>query len=294
VPELRTAEATDVVLRRGAPGDAEACGRICYEAFREIAESRGFVPDFPSREVATHLVSALLAHDGFYGVVAEHEGRVVGSNFLDERSTIAGIGPITVDPGAQGSGVGRRLMLDVLDRARGGSFPGVRLVQASYNTRSLSLYATLGFEVREPLAVLQGPALDEELPGYTTRPAAEEDLVACDALCRHVHGHDRSGELLDEIRAGRARVVELGGRLTGYTTGVDFFAHSVAETNDGLKALIASSAGFGGPGFLLPARNGELFRWCLDRGLRVVQLMTLMSTGLYNEPQGAFLPSILF
>ena len=48
------------------------------------------------------------------------------------------------------------------------------------------------------------------------------------------------------------------------------------------------------PGLLLPSRNGEVFRWCLARGLRVVQPMTLMSLGLYNEPRGAFLPSILF
>ena len=35
-------------LRRGLPADAEACGRICYDAFRAIAERHGFPPDFPS------------------------------------------------------------------------------------------------------------------------------------------------------------------------------------------------------------------------------------------------------
>ena len=51
---------------------------------------------------------------------------------------------------------------------------------------------------------------------------------------------------------------------------------------------------FGGPGFLLPTRNGALLRWCLGLGLRIVQPMTLMTTGLYNEPQGAYLASILY
>jgi hypothetical protein len=37
-----------------------------------------------------------------------------------------------------------------------------------------------------------------------------------------------------------------------------------------------------------------LFRWCLDNGLRVVEPMTLMSVGLYNEPVGAFFPSVLY
>jgi hypothetical protein len=45
---------------------------------------------------------------------------------------------------------------------------------------------------------------------------------------------------------------------------------------------------------LLPAPNGGLFRWCLERGLRVVQVMTLMSRGLYDEPAGAFPPSVLY
>jgi hypothetical protein len=78
------------------------------------------------------------------------------------------------------------------------------------------------------------------------------------------------------------------------TTAVGFFGHAVGETSDGLKALIGAAAVFAGPGFLLPIRNWELFRWCLDNGLRVVEPMTLMSVGLYNEPVGAFLPSVLY
>jgi hypothetical protein len=68
----------------------------------------------------------------------------------------------------------------------------------------------------------------------------------------------------------------------------------VSETNEDLKALIGSAQAFAGPGFLLPIRNAEMFRWCLAKGLRVVQPMTLMSLGLYNEPAGAFLPSVLY
>jgi hypothetical protein len=60
------------------------------------------------------------------------------------------------------------------------------------------------------------------------------------------------------------------------------------------KALIGAATVFAGPGILLPMRNWELFRWCLDDGLRVVKPMTLTSFGLYNEPVGAFLPSVLY
>jgi hypothetical protein len=109
-----------------------------------------------------------------------------------------------------------------------------------------------------------------------------------------VHGHDRGGEVADAIREGAARVVERAGSVTGYTTGLAFFGHSVGESNLDLQALIASADSFGGPGILVPTRNAPLFRWCLEAGLRVTQPMTLMSMGLYNEPKGAWLSSILF
>ena len=108
------------------------------------------------------------------------------------------------------------------------------------------------------------------------------------------HGHDRGGELLDAIRQGSATVVERLGRITGYSTGIGWFSHAVAETNDDLKALIGAATVFLGPGFLVPSRNGELFRWCLSQGLRVSAQATLMTIGLYNEPAGAYLPSILY
>ena len=76
--------------------------------------AHNFPPDFPSVEVASGVMSMLLTHPRFYSVVAESEGRIVGSNFLDERSSIAGVGPITVDPAGQNHGVGGRLMQDVL------------------------------------------------------------------------------------------------------------------------------------------------------------------------------------
>jgi hypothetical protein len=61
-----------------------------------------------------------------------------------------------------------------------------------------------------------------------------------------------------------------------------------------MQALLGGVDAFAGPGILLPSRNTQLFRWCLHHGLRVVQPMTLMTLGLYNEPAGAFLPSILY
>jgi predicted N-acetyltransferase YhbS len=281
-------------IRRAQPSDAEACGKICYEAFTTVNQHHNFPPDFPSPAVATELLSFMFTHPGFFCVVAEQGGKIVGSNCLDERSVIAGIGPITIDPAAQDRGVGRRLMLAVMDRVTERGLPGVRLVQAAFHRRSMSLYAKLGFEIREPLAVMQGPPIHDVPSGYVVRPATSGDLAACNLLCRRLHGHDRSGELADGIAQGTARVVEHNGRLTAYASAVGFFGHAVAEGNSDLRALLGGVDEYLGPGFLLPTRNTELFRWCLHRGLRMVEPMTLMSVGLYNEPAGAFLPSISY
>src|SRR5260370_6956211 len=99
-----------IALRPGTAADARACGPSCYEAFNSVCTAHNFPPDFPSAEVATGVVSMMLAHPGFYSVVAEIDGRIVGSNFLDERSAIVGVGPITVDPTVQNKAVGARLM----------------------------------------------------------------------------------------------------------------------------------------------------------------------------------------
>jgi predicted N-acetyltransferase YhbS len=283
-----------VAIRRAKPEDESACAQICYEAFYKIATDHNFPPDLPSAEVAAGIFTQLFSHSGFYCVVAEADGRIVGSNCLDERDAIAGIGPITIDPKTQNRGIGRKLMEAVLDRARQRHFVGVRLVQAAFHNRSLSLYTTLGFDVREPLATIQGPAIKKTYEGYTVRPAQASDIEACNQVALRVHGHHRGGELADAVRQGTATVVERHGRITGYASSLAFFGHAVAETNPDLQAIIAAADGFGGPGILVPSRNSELFRWCLANGLRVVQPMTLMSLGLYNEPKGAFLPSVTY
>jgi len=283
-----------LVIRRATPADADACGVICYNAFAAINQLHNFPPDLPAPEIGKHLIGMIFSHPGFFCVVAEHNGKIIGSNCLDERNPIAGVGPITIDPEAQNVGAGRQLMQAVMNRAAERKFAGVRLVQAAFHARSMSLYAKLGFDIQEPLVVMQGPAIHQVPGGYSVRATQISDLQACNNLCMKVHGHHRSGELSDAINQREALIAEHNGRISAYSSTVGFFGHSVAESNEGLQALIGAAQAFAGPGFLLPVRNTELFRWCLNHDLRVVEPMTLMSLGLYNAPAGPFLPSILY
>jgi predicted N-acetyltransferase YhbS len=284
----------EITIRQARPEDASVCGQICYDAFNRVTQSHGFPCDLPGPQQAIALLTTMFSHPGFYCLVAEIGCRVGGSNCLDERSVITGVGPITIDPQGQNRGMGRKLMEAMLNRARERGAVGVRLVQAAFHSRSLSLYASLGFDIREPLSCMQGRTAQRSVPGCAVRAAQMADLEDCKTLARQVHGFDRGRDLAEAIQQGTAVVVGRAGRLTGYASSLAFFGHATAETNVDVQALIASADSFGGPGILIPSRNNALFRWCLANGLRVVQPMTLMITGLYNEPAGAWLPSILF
>lgn len=128
-----------VVVRAATPEDAPACGQICYDAFSTISGAHGFPCDLPVPEAGIGLLSMMFSNPGFYCVVAEVEDRIVGSNCLDERSKIFGVGPITIDPSVQNRSIGRTLMQAVMDRAIGQGAAGIRLVQAAFHNRALSL-----------------------------------------------------------------------------------------------------------------------------------------------------------
>jgi predicted N-acetyltransferase YhbS len=282
----------NVTVREAVPADWEECGRICYEAFATLADRHGFPRDFPTVAAASDPIRWLIDHPHIFSVVAEADGRILGSNFLDERGTISAIGPISVDPAAQDHQVGRLLMAAVLERARQQGAPGVRLLQVAYHSRSLSLYAKLGMDVRASFAAMYGEPLRRTMPGYAVRPATGDDEAACNALCSRVHGHSRAGEVHEAIADGTARVVERLDRITGYTTRINYFAHSVAETNDDMRALICEAEDFGTPGFLVPLANADLFRWSLAHGLRVFFVLNMMTIGIYQVPEGAYMPSV--
>jgi GNAT superfamily N-acetyltransferase len=281
-------------VREATPEDSDDCGRIFYDAFESIATRHNLPIEPPSRAFTHFMVEEMLANDGFVGLVADRGGEVVGSAFVDERTVIAGIGPVTIDPAAQDVGVGRAL-IECRARARARSWRRRR--QARSDGLPLPLPRALHqARLRRPWATLGHPGTPPALsiPGLGVRAAREHDLAACNELCARVHGHDRSGELRDAIAAGTAHVVESPGGICGYASGFGYGWHAVAETNQHLIALIGSAHAFMGLGILIPTRNTELLRWCLAHDLKLVQQSTLMTIGLYNEPSGAWLPSIAY
>ena len=162
-----TARPSGLVLRAGRPTDAAACGAICYHGFKTIAEKHAFPPDFPSVEAAQGLMGMLLGSNRAFSVVAEIDGRVVGSNFLWGPLPVGGVGPITIDPEAQNAGVGRSLMEAVLEHARGNQSQASELLGISRTTLRAKLQ-TLGLGVEKQVRAAETPP-----PAEPNAPVAE-------------------------------------------------------------------------------------------------------------------------
>ena len=284
-----------MTLREATPDDATAIAQIVFDAFGDIHDQHRFPRDFPALEAAVGMMQGWTAHPSIWGIVAEADGRVVGSNFLDERDPIRGVGPITVDPTGQNSGVGRKLMEAVLERGKDAT--GIRLLQDGFHMRSLSLYESLGFDVKEPVAVATGAPRSGPADGIDVRPLVEDYLEECGALCERVHGFSRTGDLRDMLRVGAAFAAVRDGRIVAYASNVGFWQmnHGVAEHHDDMAALLlgAAAAAEGPLSLLVPLRS-PLFRWALGEGLRLVKPMNLMALGEYQEPRGSWYPSVLY
>lgn len=236
-----------VELRPPVDTDVEACGRVIYDAFKSIADRHGFPPAISSIEVGTRFARLFLGLPAIWTRIAESEGRVVGLIFLDEGDPIRGIAIVAVDPSSQRRGIGRTLMRAALERARGAA--GVRLVQEAYNTHAMGLYASLGFEVKEPLARVTGRPRGAPPGGVEIRRLVAGDLDECDRLCRRVHGITRTDDLRDALRLFKPFACVRDGRIVAYSYAVfeGHLAWGVAETEDDMRALLsgrrASSAG---------------------------------------------------
>lgn len=288
-----------VRIRGAQAGDERALGRVLRDAFTGIAERHGFATDFPSGEYAEGLAATLIAAPAYRGVVAEVRGRVTGTAFVNVSDEVRGIGPVAVAPEGQSRGVGRALMEAVMEEGAGGS--GLRLTQDGFNLASLTLYTSLGFDVKEPLVLRIGRphGLAPPADGLRVRRLRDADVDACTDLCRRVHGVERRAELRLGLATGLpGHVAERDGRLVAYATTISLWqrAHGVAETPEDMLGLLtgAANADPGPVALLVPTRDAALHAWCVEHRLRGVKPMNLMAYGDYHEPRGAWFPSVAY
>jgi predicted N-acetyltransferase YhbS len=285
-----------IVVRPIEQNDIEACGKIGYEAHKAISSAHGYPSEQPSEEYGIGVIKMCLANPNSWGILAEKQGKILGSIFLHKfpPSPVRVIGPLTVHPSAEG-GVGRALMDAALGQAKKQGNNQVRLVQSPSHIRSFVLYTKCGFALREPLFLMQGHPLKYRYNNYDVRPVQNDnDISACNELCRKEHGFSREGELRQAKDQGVACMIERNGDISAYAAGIGLFGHAVAKSNEDLKALISSAQAILGPGFFVPARNHELLNWLLQNGFRIAWPAGLMTLGPYQEPSISFLPSLAY
>ena len=292
--EAASARAT-VQLVQAKPEHVSELGRICYEAFKDIADRHNFPPDFPSAHHARFVIGMLVSRPDFYGVAALVDGELAGSNFLSLTDEVAGVGPITVDCAFQGRDIGRKLMQAVIDHARDHNIQRVRLLQDGFNMLSISLYGSLGFDTKHATAYLRlAPAAK---PDPSVRPVEPRDLDALDALCRRNYKSSRRNELAAALQAGLTPFTrQRDDRLTGYLI-PGIFGHGVAETDADAVAIASQAARLVPPDrayCFCPLDEGSTFRAFLQAGCRTVKILNLMALGPYEQPETVWLPSVLY
>jgi GNAT superfamily N-acetyltransferase len=278
--------------------DINPCGRIMYEAFSMINERHGFPNlEVPTEESGKQFVKFYIKNRHYYGVVAELDNKVVGSIFIDEHNPeVFGWTIMGVSQDAQGKGIGKRLSQEMVERCK--IAPGVRFLQHTFNTKTIGIYTSLGYDVRELVALLSGKPKTEIPSNVEIRRMSVQDLDECAHLCKKNYGFDRNAELRDALIFFKPFVILRENRITGYISAADNWGqnHGVAETEEDMKMLIGgvSSIMSDNLTFLLPFKHSNLLRWCLKEGFRIVKPFTLMSTGRYIEPRGIYITSVIY
>ena len=93
--------AEKVIIRKAEPADTEACARICFQAFGGFHDDHRFPTGLPGARSRDGIDGGWIPHPRSGESSPSSTARIVGSNFLDERDPIRGVGPITVDPEAR-------------------------------------------------------------------------------------------------------------------------------------------------------------------------------------------------
>lgn len=279
--------------------DIERAGHVLVTAFNQVFQEHGFVSPFPSLESGRQLVATYLSQAETFGTVVEDDrGQLTAIAFAHVRGKTAGIGPVAVAPHVQGRRVGRVLMEALMAGA-----PGVdsfRLTQDAFNNVSFSLYARLGFVVRDvALALERAPASPPSTPAEGIRRITSADIAAAIELDAQLTGVRRPVDFVTLMEAGDGLLLEEHGRLTGYLLRRIYVGHmmigpAAAATDADLYRLIAGALAANptfSAGLRFLASRPDLLNRLFADGFRVAHLGTFMVRGPWAAPTGATIPA---
>ena len=287
-----------LTLRPLEERDVERAGDVNFVAFYDVAVRHGLPPSVTSPADSRSYVRHLLAFDPLGGTVAEEDGELVGMAWVHPRGPVATVGPVAVEPRAQGRGIGRRLLERCIEAA-GPRVPQVRLVHEAYNSSSLALYLRSGFRVVAPLLELELPSghtvpLPDAPAGVRLRAAESADRARLIERDARAFGAQRPQSIDLYLQRGRALVAERGSTLAGFAFGIavrglGYLGSASADDTDALLALLgALAAELGREGAALrtmvPATDRRLVDGLLALGFRVFRACHYMVRGGGTAP----------
>ena len=194
-----------------------------------------------------------IEHEACHPLVAEVDGRIVGTGTATASAGVGWVAMIYVVPEMRGSGLGRRISTAVCDdlEAR-----GCRTLLLMASEAGRPVYERLDFRIDRWIHLLVPPetsaAAERHGPhdGLTVRPLADDDLAAVEALDAEATGEDRRHLIRDVFpRDGGLAVVGLDGTLEAFRLDPRWGAHPlIARDPEAALALLES------PGVLERAR----------------------------------------
>lgn len=278
------------------PEHVNGLAEACIAAFNEF-NNQHLLPEGTPRDVASARVmySELLNSDRAHVLAALQDGEVVGSAWLRLEDDVAAFEDVNTAPAKQGNGVARAIMMHGLEAASRLGYKKIRLTQSAHNSTALSLYASLGFEVKETFAEMKATitpvAGAAALP--MVRPLTEADLSQVEEVSRRLYRLNRRSDVAAVLASGApALAVAPNGKVEGYLT-LGGSAHGMAEHEDHAMALISEAARLYPDKAVisLPLSFHGMFRKALQAGYRTLEVHNLMAYGPYERPDGIWMPS---
>ncbi|MGH7125349.1 MAG: GNAT family N-acetyltransferase [Stellaceae bacterium] len=144
----------NVVVREMMPGDLSDATRIFRAAFGTFLG----VPDVGTFRLDLGTIGTRFATDPGAALVAERDGRIIGSIFGMDWGSQFVVGPLTVDPACWKQGVARLLTAEILAVAERRSATLVSLFTFPQSASHLRLYEGFGFAPMFLTPVMDKPA----------------------------------------------------------------------------------------------------------------------------------------
>lgn len=233
-------------------------------------------------------------HSVGHGLVAYSADQLLGTAmWWPFGSRIARLGMVIVSPTAQRSGIGRALMLNVLDRI------AERGVLLSATKEGETLYCQLGFQGIGSIVQHQGASFSAPLiplrAGERIRPSGRNDLARLVDLDAAAWGAPRDSLIAALIENGEAVVLDDAGETVGFAFYRRFgrghvIGPVVARDTASAKALIAHWIGSNSGMFMridVPGESG-LSDWLDELGLARVNNVLTMARGTPLKKAGGF------